>query len=53
MSVSFAGLGFLSLFVAGRLNLMDTRGQVWKTMLLLIPLVAAAFIAVTRIMDNR
>lgn len=51
--VSFAGLGFLSLFVAGRLNLLDTRGEVWKTVLTLIPLVTAGFVAVSRLMNNR
>jgi len=52
-SISFAGLGFLTLFVAGRLNVLDTRGQVWKTVLSLIPLVAAGIIAISRLMDNR
>jgi len=52
-SLSWAGLGFLSLFMAGRLNVLDTRGQVWKTVLVLTPLVAAGFIAVSRLMDNR
>jgi hypothetical protein len=51
--VSFAGLGFLTLFVAGRLNVLDTRGQVWKTVLSLTPLVAAGIIAISRLMDNR
>jgi PAP2 superfamily len=51
--VSFAGLGFLALFIAGRLNAMDTRGQVWKILISLIPLVSAGMIAITRVMDNR
>lgn len=51
--VSFSGLGFLALFAAGRLNVLDTRGQVWKTIVALVPLVAAGFIAVSRLMDNR
>ena len=50
---AFSGLGFLTLFIAGRLNVLDTRGQVWKTVITLIPLVAAGFIAVSRLMDNR
>jgi hypothetical protein len=50
---SFAGLGFLALFTAGRLNVLDTRGQVWKTVLSLTPLVAAGIIAISRLMDNR
>ena len=51
--VSFAGLGFLSLFVAGRLNLLDTHGEVWKTVVTLTPLVAAAFVAISRLMNHR
>ena len=53
MIVSFAGLGFLTLFIAGRLNVLDTRGQVWKTVISLCPLVAAGIIAISRLMDNR
>jgi len=52
-SISFAGLGFLTLFIAGRLNVLDTRGQVWKTVIALAPLVAAGIIAISRLMDNR
>jgi membrane-associated phospholipid phosphatase len=51
--VSFSGLGFLALFIAGRLNVLDTRGQVWKTILALIPLVGAGIIASSRLIDNR
>lgn len=51
--VSFAGLGFLALFIAGRLNVLDTRGAVWKTILALTPLVGAGMIAISRLMDNR
>lgn len=53
IAVSFAGLGFLTLFIAGRLNVLDTRGQVWKTVISLCPLVAAGIIAISRLMDNR
>jgi len=53
IEASWSGLGFLALFMAGRLNVLDTRGQVWKTVLCLIPLTVAAFIAVSRLMDNR
>ena len=51
--MSFAGLGFLTLFIAGRLNVRDNRGQVWKIAVALLPLVAAGIIAVSRLMDNR
>ncbi|KAG0128163.1 phosphatidic acid phosphatase type 2/haloperoxidase [Tuber indicum] len=52
-SIAFAGLGYLSLFLAGKLHVFDTRGEVWKTMLVLIPLLAASLVAVSRIMDAR
>lgn len=52
-STSWSGLGFLALFMAGRLNVLDTRGQVWKTALCLVPLCLAGFIAVSRLIDNR
>jgi len=32
---------------------MDNRGEVWKTFIVLVPLLAAALIAVSRIMDAR
>ena len=32
---------------------MDSRGEVWKTVLVLIPLLAASLVAVSRIMDAR
>ena len=50
---AFAGLGYLSLFLAGKLHLMDNRGEVWKTVIVLVPLLAAALVAVSRIMDAR
>ncbi|KAF8533348.1 phosphatidic acid phosphatase type 2/haloperoxidase, partial [Trichophaea hybrida] len=52
-STAFAGLGYLSLFLAGKLHVMDNRGEVWKAFLVLIPLLAASLIAVSRIMDAR
>lgn len=52
-STAFAGLGFLSLFLAGKLHIMDNRGEVWKTVLVLVPYLAASLVAVSRIMDAR
>ncbi|RPB11020.1 PAP2-domain-containing protein [Morchella conica CCBAS932] len=52
-SISFAGLGFLSFFLAGKLHVLDTRGEAWKTILVVIPLLAASLVAVSRIMDAR
>lgn len=50
---AFAGLGYLSLFMAGKMHIMDNRGEVWKSVLVLIPLLGAALVAISRIMDAR
>ncbi|OJD17463.1 hypothetical protein AJ78_02436 [Emergomyces pasteurianus Ep9510] len=52
-SASFAGLFYLSLYLAGKFHLMDSRGEVWKTFLALFPTLGAGLIAATRIMDAR
>lgn len=50
---SFAGLFYLSLYLSGKLHIMDNRGEVWKMIIVLIPTLSAALVAVTRIMDAR
>ncbi|KAK2752538.1 hypothetical protein FQN55_006651 [Onygenales sp. PD_40] len=52
-SSSFAGLFYLSLYLAGKLHVMDSRGEVWKTFIVMAPTLGAGLIAVTRIMDAR
>ncbi|PGH30019.1 hypothetical protein GX50_07209 [[Emmonsia] crescens] len=52
-SASFAGLFYLSLYLAGKFHLLDSRGEVWKTFLSLFPTLGAGLIAATRIMDAR
>ncbi|KAI0277703.1 PAP2-domain-containing protein [Russula aff. rugulosa BPL654] len=52
-SLSFAGLGFLSLYIAGKLHLFDTRGHTAKTWLSVLPLFGAALVAISRTMDYR
>ncbi|KZF26075.1 PAP2-domain-containing protein [Xylona heveae TC161] len=52
-SSAFAGLFFLSLYLAGKLHVLDNRGEVWKTLIVLIPTLGAALIADSRIMDAR
>ena len=52
-SMSFSGLGYLSLFLAGRLHVLDHHGQVYKPILVVVPLLGAALIAISRTMDNR
>ncbi|THC87393.1 hypothetical protein EYZ11_013161 [Aspergillus tanneri] len=52
-SSSFAGLFYLSLWIAGKLHFLDNRGEVWKALIVIIPCLAATLIAVSRIMDAR
>ncbi len=52
-TVSFAGLGFLSFYAAGKLHLFDEKGYTGKSWLALTPLVGAALIAISRTMDYR
>ncbi|KIL68598.1 hypothetical protein M378DRAFT_158421 [Amanita muscaria Koide BX008] len=52
-SLSFAGLGFFSFYLAGKMHLFDKRGHTGKTWLALSPLSAAALVAISRTMDSR
>ncbi|KAG8901989.1 hypothetical protein FRC01_009695 [Tulasnella sp. 417] len=52
-SLSFAGLGFLAFYLAGKLHLFDKRGHTGKSWLAVGPLVGAALVAVSRTMDYR
>jgi diacylglycerol diphosphate phosphatase/phosphatidate phosphatase len=52
-SSAFAGLIYLALWIGGKLHVMDNRGEVWKTILVMIPALAATLVAVSRIMDAR
>ncbi|KAJ5145210.1 hypothetical protein N7448_002602 [Penicillium atrosanguineum] len=52
-SSSFAGLFYTSLWLGGKLHIMDNRGETWKTLLVMIPILAATLVAVSRIMDAR
>ncbi|RPB27678.1 acid phosphatase/Vanadium-dependent haloperoxidase [Terfezia boudieri ATCC MYA-4762] len=52
-SVAFGGLAYLSFYLAGKLHISDNRGEVWKTVIVLIPLLVAAIVAISRIMDAR
>ena len=52
-SFSFAGLGYLSLFLAGQLRVFRDRRRLWRALLCLAPLVAAALVAISRCQDYR
>ncbi|KAF8696092.1 hypothetical protein HU200_036982 [Digitaria exilis] len=50
-SWSFAGLGFLSWYLAGKIKVFDRRGHVVKLCIVLAPLLLAALVAVSRVDD--
>ena len=48
---SFAGLGFLSLYLAGKLELFNGRGHVSKLAIVFTPLLAALLVGLSRVDD--
>ena len=48
---SFAGLGFLSWYLAGKMKAFDRRGHVAKLCVVVLPLLLAAMVAVSRVDD--
>ncbi|KAG6874054.1 hypothetical protein C0995_006911 [Termitomyces sp. Mi166 len=52
-SMSFAGLGFLAFYLAGKLHLFDRRGHAGKAWISLAPFCGAALVAISRTMDYR
>ncbi|KAJ1722815.1 hypothetical protein LPJ53_002784 [Coemansia erecta] len=52
-SFSFAGLTYLSLWLAGHLHIGDRRGRVYKSFVVLVPELAALLIGVSRTKDYR
>lgn len=50
-SLSFAGLGFLSLYLSGKIQVFDCRGHVAKLCLVLLPLLLASLVAISRVDD--
>ncbi|KAF8602675.1 PAP2-domain-containing protein [Ceratobasidium sp. AG-I] len=52
-SLSFAGLGFLSFYLAGKMHLFDERGHTGKSWIALTPLTGALLVAISRTMDYR
>jgi diacylglycerol diphosphate phosphatase/phosphatidate phosphatase len=52
-AVSFAGLFYLSLYLAAKLHVLDAKGEVWRTFIVMVPTLGAALITGTRIMDAR
>ncbi|KIM28177.1 hypothetical protein M408DRAFT_16373 [Serendipita vermifera MAFF 305830] len=52
-SLSFAGLGYLTFYLAGKLHLFDERGYTAKAWISPLPIFGATVIAITRTMDYR
>ncbi|KAG9145935.1 hypothetical protein Leryth_025768 [Lithospermum erythrorhizon] len=50
-SWSFAGLGFLSLYLSGKIKVFDQSGHVAKVCLTLAPLLVASLVGVSRVDD--
>lgn len=50
-SAAFAGLGYISLYLAAKINIFDRRGHVAKLCIVFLPLLAAALIGVSRVDD--
>lgn len=50
-SWSFAGLGFLALYLSGKVRVFDRRGHVAKLCIVFLPLLVAALVAVSRVDD--
>ncbi|KVI05391.1 Phosphatidic acid phosphatase/chloroperoxidase, N-terminal [Cynara cardunculus var. scolymus] len=48
---SFAGLGFLALYLAGKIKVFDRQGHVAKLCILFLPLLMASLVAVSRVDD--
>ena len=53
MIVAFAGLGYFSIWLTGKMHILDNRGEVWKTIVVLVPVLGASMIGISRIMDSR
>ncbi|KAI5449429.1 hypothetical protein NCC49_004713 [Naganishia albida] len=52
-SLSFAGMGFLAFYLAGKMHLADVKGHRTRAWLALSPLLASTMVAVSRTADNR
>ncbi|KAI8385014.1 phosphatidic acid phosphatase type 2/haloperoxidase, partial [Radiomyces spectabilis] len=52
-SFSFAGLGFLSYYLAGKMHLFDELGHTYKSFVFALPLLGALMIAISRVCDYR
>ncbi|KAK3163837.1 hypothetical protein QOZ80_1AG0008960 [Eleusine coracana subsp. coracana] len=49
----FAGLGFLSLYLSGKIKVFDRQGHVSKLCIVILPLLIASLVGISRIDDYR
>ncbi|KAL5343583.1 phosphatidic acid phosphatase type 2/haloperoxidase [Aspergillus crustosus] len=52
-SFSFGGLGYLSLFLSGQMHVFRPRSDIFRCLLVLIPIVCALLVAISRLDDYR
>ncbi|XP_068335729.1 lipid phosphate phosphatase 2-like isoform X2 [Pyrus communis] len=50
-SWSFAGLGFLSLYLSGKIQVFDRKGHVAKLCIVIFPLLVASLVGISRVDD--
>ncbi|MQL94056.1 hypothetical protein Taro_026704 [Colocasia esculenta] len=50
---SFAGLGFLSWYLSGKIRAFDQRGHIAKLCIIFLPLLIAALVGISRVDDYR
>lgn len=48
---SFAGLGFLSLYLSGKIKAFDRKGHVAKLCIVFLPLLVASLVGISRVDD--
>ncbi|KAI8972124.1 phosphatidic acid phosphatase type 2/haloperoxidase [Pilobolus umbonatus] len=52
-SFSFAGLGYLALYIAGKMKMFDERGHTYKGFIFAFPIIGALLVAISRTEDYR
>ncbi|KAI8885896.1 PAP2-domain-containing protein [Backusella circina FSU 941] len=52
-SFSFAGLGYLAFYIAGKMKMFDERGHTYKGFMFAFPIIGALLIAISRTRDYR
>jgi membrane-associated phospholipid phosphatase len=47
----FSGMGYLSLYLAGKLEVINQKYHPWKFLTIFLPLLVATFVGISRIND--